>query len=116
MIDTTKTGLVLPSKSSVDFGQRRIEKGRNHHFLRGEWTTADFGKFSIPRFYFLTASYVEWLGLKLVPIKTPRNQGIASYGDHGTLPPPGESPFISGVEFEGYLYKREWDGLSYVLI
>lgn len=62
---------------------------------------------------YLTRSYVEWLGLPLVPIMKRRETGHWC-GLHGTLPRPDSRAIAAGVIHDDSLYEREQDGLAFV--
>ena len=70
----------------------------------------------MPRWRYLTGSYVEALGLEHIPVRTRRNGGHCWLDPNDTLPAPGSTPYVDAVEFEGARYRRDLDGLSYELM
>ena len=75
----------------------------------------DLRELPAPRYRFLTRSFVEALGLELVPFILPRRGGYICIGND-ILPRAGESTYCDGVVFEGHSYQVEKDGLAYRLM
>ena len=61
---------------------------------------------------YLTRSYVEWLGLREVPIDKGRDTRVYCCPDHDPRP----ARFVRGVQHGGRLYERERDGLAFVAL
>lgn len=67
------------------------------------------------RVKYLTRSYVEWLGLPLVPFAHRRTGAVSCmWGENACLPAAGQSRWDDGVVHDGRAYVREPDGLAYV--
>lgn len=67
-----------------------------------------------PRYRFLTPSFVEHAGLDVFPTVNARTGAMVH--NHDTLPPPGtQRNYGAAVLFDGWLYERAKDGLSYDL-
>ncbi len=56
---------------------------------------------------YLTRSYVEWLGLELVPLHIGRDTRMLRFGEKH------RPSIVAGVMHEGLGYIREPDGLAY---